>query len=148
MREKQSAISDQLSAGKLGSWDAGTPERQNAGNQERPLSDGACHASHFSPEDLTIDAPSRKNASLATLGERLGDRVPASGVGRRGPFPEGRRSSRFENVAPPGTDRAGALGSPLSPPWPHSDPEGRGWDLRAGTATAGGPDGQFFGLCL
>ncbi len=71
MREKRSAIGDQLSAGKLGSWEAGTPERRNAGDQERPLSDGACHASHFSLENLPINAPFGENASLATLGSPL-----------------------------------------------------------------------------
>ncbi|RLE27457.1 MAG: hypothetical protein DRJ61_05560 [Acidobacteria bacterium] len=49
---------------------------------------------------------------MATLGERLRGKVSDNGVGRRGPFPEGRFSFRFENAAPPGKVRAGAFALP------------------------------------
>ena len=125
-----------------GCWDAGMLGRKNAGNHEHPLSDGALRSWCFNSRLYDKEASAR-NAMAGTLGERLGDRVPASGVGRRGPFPEGRCSSRFETVDSPGTVRAGALDSPLSPPWSHCAPEGRGWNLRAGKATQGSLGGSI-----
>ena len=62
-------------------------------------------------------------------GESLRGRVLAKAVGRRGHFPEGRLLSGFDNVAPPGNDRAGAR---------LRASEGRGWIQRQGQWAASG----------
>ncbi len=51
-------------------------------NPRAPSPDGACHASHFSWADPPIPVLQRENASLATHGDRVGNRVSADAVGR------------------------------------------------------------------
>ncbi len=83
-----------------GCWSIGRADA-GAKTRERPIpSNGACHASYFSSAALPIYVPIQEKSSLATLGGRLGDRISANAVGRRGHFLKGRFPPGFCYEAP------------------------------------------------
>ncbi len=73
---------------------------------KRPI--GRCRSFPIFPrQTIRKGRRCRKWEEWHSCGERVGDRVIASAAGRRGHFLEGRYSSGFDTVAPPGNAPSG-----------------------------------------